>query len=294
MIKLSNGQNLDYVTASGAMAFDGNGWPWEKLFGLFFPRLFNPRLYANVIKTLTLKPRKGNLHIYNPFGCIKPIWKNHKLTGIVNAVGLTNPGIDWWINKIGPKVDSKKNRLIGSIFGTPDEILQMAGMLNPFDLVALEINVSCPNTGENLGENTAKAVESCRLAKGACRFPIIIKLSVANDALRIAQQLSGIVEAISINSVPWKTVFPDRKSPLEHLGSGGVSGKIAQAFEWELIDRLNGVTDIPIIGSGVWDFADIQTLRDNYFVNAISFGSVFIPYPWRPALFVAQDKKRRI
>ena len=293
MIKFSNGHQFEYMTASGALGFDGRGWPWERVLGFFLPKFFAPTLFTNVIKTLTCLPRKGNLRMHNPLGCIRPIFRGGKIVGIVNAVGLTNPGIDWWVKNIGPKVDSSKLALVGSIFGTNEEILIMAEMLNRFDFVALEINVSCPNSGEKLSENTAQAIKACRLAKGASRFPIIVKLSVANDALRIAQAVDGIAEAISINSVPWNIVFPNKRSPLKHLGGGGVSGKIAQPFEWELVDRLNGVTDIPVIGPGVWNFEDIRIMRENLRVKAIGFGSVFVPKPLCPTGCVRRDIKAR-
>jgi len=68
---------------------------------------FDETLFTTVIKTLTLHPRRGNLRWYNPLGCIRLI-----PGGTVNAVGLTNPGIDWWCHEIGPFIDSSEEPVL--------------------------------------------------------------------------------------------------------------------------------------------------------------------------------------
>ncbi len=285
MIEFSNGHKFEYMVASGALGFDGKGWSWE--WPLRWIGLLAPSLFTVVIKTLTYLPRRGNLRWYNPLGCIQPM-----SGGVVNSVGLTNPGIHWWCRKIGPKVNQKKISLVGSILSDKiNELVMMAKMLNEFDLVALEINASCPNTEGDLLENTEKVIRGCLVVKEVSRFPLILKLSVVHDIKSILLGVKGIIEAISINSVPWKTIFPDKESPLEHLGGGGVSGKIAQPHTWNLIGRIANQSIIPVIGPSVWDFEDIKKLR-KIGAKAISFGSIFLRYPWRPTQFVRKDMKR--
>ncbi len=82
----------------------------------------------------------------------------------------------------------------------------MTDMLNRFDLVALEVNVSCPNTGHTM-EQAQMVIDSVKAVKRASRHPIIVKISADQDYLTIARGLIGIAEAVSLNSVPWKTVF---------------------------------------------------------------------------------------
>jgi len=282
---LSNNHSFEYMVASGALAFDGEGWPWEKPLKLV--GLLNPALFTVVIKTLTRQPRQGNHRWYNPFRCVRLL-----PGGVVNAVGLTNPGIEWWCREVGPKVDSKKIPLVGSILGEPYELAEMVRMLNDFDLVGLEINASCPNTNDDLLTNAAKIVEGSQVAKSESRFPIILKLSVVHDVEKIVTGVSEIVEAFSINSVPWRVVFPNQPSPLEHFGGGGVSGKLAQPYTWNLVSKLTRMSSVPVIGPSVWEFEDIQKLRC-LGAKAISFGSIFLRYPWRPTLFVRRDMKRK-
>ncbi|MFH1749735.1 MAG: hypothetical protein ABH837_02495 [bacterium] len=274
------------MAASGALAFDGKGWLWEQ--PLKWMGLFDPSLFTVVIKTLTREPRKGNLRWYNPFGCVRIL-----PGGTVNAVGLTNPGIDWWCKNIGLSVDRTRIPLMGSILGEPQELADMARMLNDFDLVGLEINASCPNTPDDLLTNTHKVVESIQAVRGISRFPLILKLSVVHEVEQILQDVGGLVDALSINSVPWTKVFSDRKSPLAHLGGGGVSGKLAQPLTWNLVNKLVRISSTPVIGPSIWEFSDIARLR-TLGARAISFGAVFIPYPWRPTLFVKKEQKEAI
>jgi len=285
MITLSNGHTFEHMAASGALAFDGQGWPWEK--PLKWVGLFDPALFTIVIKTLTRKPRKGNLRWYNPLRCIRFL-----RGGAINAVGLTNPGIEWWCKTIGPTIDQKKLTLVGSILtdNNNDELAEMAEMLNPYDLVGLEVNASCPNTtGEMLG-NAEKVIEGLQKVKAKTRFPLLVKLSVLHDVEYLVPRLEGLVEAISINTVPWSKMFPNKTSPLARFGGGGVSGKIAQPYTWDLVQRLASLTSIPVIGPGVWDYEDIARLR-TLGASAISFGSIFMRYPWRSTLYAKKDKK---
>lgn len=284
MIKLSNGHEFEYMAASGALAFDGKGWPWE--WPLRWMGLLDPSLFTVVIKTLTYKPRKGNLRWYNPFGCVRLI-----KGGTVNSVGLTNKGYQWWCSKIGSKI-SKDMSLAGSIFcEDPDEVAEMALILSAFDLKALELNASCPNTEGGVLDNSETIIKCCLAAKAVTRLPLILKLSVVHDIVKIIPEVEGIIEAVSINSVPWNIIFPNKKSPLAHLGGGGVSGKAASPFTWDFAEIMASKFSVPVIGPSVWDFEDIQELRE-LGSKAISFGSVFIPYPWRPTLFVRRDMRK--
>jgi len=283
VIKFSNGHAFEYMTASGALGFDGKGWPWEKPW--HWLGLFDPTLFTSVTKTLTLQPREGNLRWYNPLRCLRFV-----SGGVVNAVGLSNHGVDWWCNKIGPSVTSKKIPLVASIFGEPEELVEMARMLDGFDLVGLEINASCPNTETCILQDTTRVIASCEAVKTNSRLPLILKVSVTHDVPRITKEVEGLIDAISINSVPWSMAFPNRRSPLENLGNGGVSGKVAQPFTWGLVKKITELTSIPVIGPSVWDFDDLEKVR-NFGAKAVSFGSVFLYRPWSPTLYVRKEQK---
>ncbi|OHA99652.1 MAG: hypothetical protein A3G47_00475 [Candidatus Zambryskibacteria bacterium RIFCSPLOWO2_12_FULL_39_45] len=283
MIRFSNGHTFEYIVASGALSFDGKGWSWEQPWRWI--GLLDPTLFTSVTKTLTLQSTKGNLRWYNPFRCLRLV-----RGGVVNAVGLSNPGIDWWCKKIGPSVNSTKIPLVASIFGEPEELAEMAGILNGFDLAGLEINASCPNTETCVLQDTARVIASCEAVKTNSRLPLILKVSVTHDISQIMKGAENLVEAISINSIPWVVAFPKRRSPLENLGGGGVSGKTAQPFTWDLVKKLAELTTIPVIGPSVWDFDDLEKVR-SFGAKAVSFGSVFLCHPWRPTLYVRKEQK---
>jgi dihydroorotate dehydrogenase len=182
---------------------------------------------------------------------------------------------------------------VGSIFGEPVHLAMMAHMMDGFDLVGLEINASCPNTqDDSLLENSQLLIDSCRAVKKVSRHPILLKLSVAHEFEKIAPAVEDVVEAFSVNSVPWRIIFPNRKSPLEKFGGGGVSGKIAQPLTWPFAERLQKITRVPVIAPSVWDFEDLSILRRMGF-KAFSFGSVFLRYPWRPTPYVRKETQNR-
>lgn len=303
MIRLSNGYEFEYATASGSLGFSLKGWPWER--PLVWLGLIKPELFTNVIKTLTRHQRKGNLRWWNPWACVKLI-----PGGAVNKVGLTNKGIEWWCNKVAPKIDFTRIKVIGSIFGEEDELVYMAIRLKEFPLVALEINHSCPNSGNHLQETQA-IIKGTKRVREVAGCPIILKLSVAQDYLTIAHELQGIVEAISLNSVAWTTVFPNKRSPLWRLekgvggGGGGVSGRPIQILNWRVIKELSEQNLIPVIGSSIMSYKDIAELKI-LGARAISFSTVHLPSypvwlkPWtiftnpcRPTAWVKKMNKQR-
>ncbi|MBI2345313.1 MAG: tRNA-dihydrouridine synthase [Deltaproteobacteria bacterium] len=283
MIRLSNGHQFSYIAASGALAFDGRGWPWE--WPLRWIGLLDPLCFTIVTKTLTRHPRKGTLRWWNPFGCVRFV-----SGGTVNAVGLTNPGIDWWCRQVGPQIGASGLALVGSITDDdPETVGAMAAMLDPFPLNAIEINASCPNTQAEMMRNAEFVVASVSAVKSATRHPIILKLSFQQEYVRIAKSCEGLVEALAINSVPWAMVYGNRASPLARLGGGGVSGQAAQPQTWKMVQELAAATTIPVIGPSVWEFADIEKLRQ-LGASAISFGAIFLRYPWRPTSYVRRDR----
>ncbi len=271
------------MTASGALAYDGRGWPWE--WPLRWMGLIDPKLFTIVTKTLTYSPRQGNLRWTHPWSCVK-VFKE----GAVNAIGLTNPGFQWWLREVAPRIPERAYSMVCSITeDEPQKLSEMVRALNSVSIKAIELNASCPNTDQELHHNMEAVVNSVKLMKEQSVHPIILKLSVNQDYLAIAKQSENYVEALSINSVPWRIAFPGKESPLKSFGGGGVSGKIAQKHTWKMLKELALTVKTPVIGPGVWSFEDIQRLRD-LGAKAISFGSIFMRYPWRPTQYVKRDK----
>lgn len=276
------------MVASGALAFDGKGWPWER--PLVWTGLIKPELFTIVLKTLTLEPRRGNLRWWKPWDCVRLI-----PGGSVNKVGLTNPGIQHWNARVAPKIDYSRLNVVASIYGNQEELVDMTHMLNVLPLKAIELNPSCPNTGEgNKFRNTKNIIDAVHAVKRASRHPVLVKVSYDQDYVGIAQGTEGVAEAISINSVPWASVFPGSESPLWRLekrvkgGGGGVSGIPAQPYNWEVIKRLAMHAHQPVIGCSIMRYEDIRKVKD-LGAEAISFGAIHLRTPWAPTRFVERE-----
>lgn len=291
MMMLSNGHSFEYMTASGAMAYDGKGWPQEKLLRFF--GLIDIFLFTHVMKTITLLPRKGNFRWWKPWETVKPIWRGLKIVGTVNAFGLTNPGLDWFLQKVAPRI-CYTIPLVASVFSdsedSPKELGITASKLGKFPFVGIEYNTSCPNAKHGIQKNVEKIAEGVDAIEQNCDLPRILKVSVAQDVEAIITAVKKKIQAISINSVPWNMIFPGRESPLAKFGGGGVSGKIAQPITWALAEELQSITDVPIIVPSMWDYKDIGNRRAKGF-KAFSFGSVFLCKPWVPTYYVRKDQK---
>ena len=280
MIRLSNGHTFSYIAASGALAYDGSGWPWE--YPLRWMGLMDPRLFTVVTKTLTYLPRKGNLRWYAP-------WRVVRLLngGAVNAIGLTNPGFRWWCGRIGPSVDRVKIPIIVSIGSENcEELAEMARMVSMYDIVGVEFNASCPNSEKVKMADPEFIRKACvKIKEAAPQVPLGIKFGPISGLPALVKAAEPFVEFVQINSVPWANIFPGRPSPLKRYGGGGVSGKIAQRVTWQLYDTLSALTTRLVVAPSVWTYDDLSAL-DTKGAQAVSFGSVFLRHPTRPTSIV--------
>lgn len=301
MIRLSNNHCFEYMVASGALGFDGQGWWYEK--PLVAIGLIKPQLFTVVIRTLTLEPRLypvSNLSWRRPWtwlpfssrSCVQFLPNG----GAVNKIGLYNPGIESWCKKIAPTIDFHRFKIVSSIFGERHQLVKMAAMLNQFTgLVGLEVNVSCMNT-EHEVDVAKEVIESIRAVKKVSRHPIIVKVSVDQDYMTIAKALKGTAEAMSLNSVPWLKVFPKNDSPLLKIGKlgtggGGVSGTPAQYHNWRAVKKLANQKALPVIAPSVMNALDVSYVRNVLRADAVSFGAIHLRTPWRPTSIVRREMK---
>lgn len=307
MIELSNGHKLEFLAASGSLAFDGRGWFWE--WPLRWIGLLDPRLFTIVTKTIMLEPWKGNFRRYAPLRTVKfvsgegkeihpivALTKLNTIGGVVNAIGLTGPGFDKWLARDYHTIERMGYKVVVSITGPNggNGCVEMARRLNGLEnVVGIEFNASCPNTDPTLLQNAETVVRLVFAIKQVSDHPLLLKLGYTQPYLEIARALQGMVEAISINSVPWNNVFPKQLSPLAKYGGGGVSGPVAQPFVWEMIKELKKGTNTPVIGAGIWEYEDILCLQ-SFGASAFQLGTIFLPRPWKPTQFVRRWERESI
>jgi dihydroorotate dehydrogenase len=315
---------MEYVVAAGGLGFDGKGYLWEKL--QIRRGKIVPKLFTVFTKTLTRQPEPGNLNWLRPWECVRPI-RGH---GTVNKVDLTNLGLEWWLTEIAPTLDPEIPIVI-SIAGTGRGLETMVSMINKIPdtfplskreerlekkgrkirrrkmpIVGVEVNVSCPSRNPKR-ETPGAIIEKVQMVAKGCKYPTLVKVSVAQEYVTIARGLEFFVQAISLNAVPWEKLYPGERSPLWKLeermggGGGGVSGKPAQLHNWNAVRELAKKTFIPIIAPSIMEYEDIATVRE-LGARAVSFGAIHLPdypmwlKPWtlftnpcKPTRFVKRD-----
>ncbi|MBC8513524.1 MAG: dihydroorotate dehydrogenase [Candidatus Thioglobus sp.] len=210
----------------------------------------NSDVGAVCLKGTTLEPRLGN--------------KLHRIAetpnGMLNAIGLQNPGTTAVINDIMPSLDKAETRFIINISGsTVEEYGEIARHFDDSDIDAIEINISCPNVKEggvafgNDPEMSFRVVEICR--KNTSK-PIITKLSpnqtdIASNALRCID--AGSDGLAVINTVMGMAIDIEKQKPIIGNNQGGLSGPAIKPIALLKVHQVYQVSkkyNIPIIGQG--------------------------------------------
>ncbi len=275
MIQLSNGYKFDIACASGALAY-GLGWWWER-YGLIPLGVIDPSQYTIITKTLTFEPRKGNLRWYWPWGCVRLLPGGNT----VNAVGLTNPGFAWWKNR-GYRdnvVKTGRNTIVSIMPATLVEAIVMGQYLKRQKIKGIEINVSCVNSDHPTGiDEIVKIVET--VSKHS-QHPVGIKLGATDPYTVITEKLQETIEWVDlINTMPWKSVYPNQQSPLEHLGGGGVSGPdIRLEARKALGDIVRLGIRTPVLSGGGIDCYEEMKLRFDMGAGAVAVGTLILRRP---------------
>ncbi len=176
--------------------------------------------------------------------------------GILNAVGLSNPGIDEYIKEIkGVKVEN----LIGSIFGKDEE--EFAYVANKFSkhVKALEMNMSCPHAKKVGMEFSTEEIKNVvEIVKQAGK-PVFVKLGMENILERAERAIEGGADAIvAINSVKAMTINIEVGKPVLGNKIGGYSGKAIKPIGVRCVYELASNFDLPIIGvGGIMNASDV-------------------------------------
>ncbi len=205
---------------------------------------------AIVLKGTTLEPRLGN----PPHRvCETPM-------GMLNSIGLQNPGVDKVINDILPGLDFSETRFIANVCGsTIDDYAAVTKRFDDSPIDAIEINISCPNIKEggvqfgNVPEMSARVVAACRAQTSK---PIITKLSP--NQTDIAENARLCIDAGSdalavINTVMGMAIDIEKREPIIGNVRGGLSGPAIKPLALLMVRQVYEVArahNVPIIGQG--------------------------------------------
>lgn len=200
------------------------------------------------LKGLTPEPRLGNAV---PRLAETP-------AGLLNAVGLENPGLDEFLNSYLPKVQKLPTAVIANIsgFSLEDYIRMARALQRDSGLAALEVNISCPNVkhgGMQFGTDPESAEEVIAAVKAATDLPIIAKLSPnVTDIVGIARAVQrGGADALSlINTLLGMSIDLDQQRPVLANTFGGLSGPAIRPVAVRMVWQVSQAVDLPIIGMG--------------------------------------------
>jgi dihydroorotate dehydrogenase (NAD+) catalytic subunit len=205
---------------------------------------------AICLKGTTLEPRLGN----------PPHRVYETPMGMLNAIGLQNPGVDQVVNKILPTLDFNETRFIANVCGsTIEDYAEVTRRFDDSPIDAMEINISCPNIKEggiqfgNVPEMSARVVAACR---SATKKPLITKLSpnqtdIKENARRCIE--AGTDAFAVINTLTGMAIDIEKRKPIIGNLQGGLSGpaiKPIALFKVFQVAEVARPHNIPIIGQG--------------------------------------------
>lgn len=225
------------MTASGTFGF---GEEYSEFYDI-------SKLGGVCSKGLTLNKREGNYGIR-----IK-----ETTGGMLNSVGLQNPGVDKFIEEEIPKMKNHSTNIIANVGGgTVEEYLEIIEKLNDTDVHMIELNISCPNVkhgGMALGIKSEVAYKAVKRVKEICRKPLMVKLSPnAENIVEMAQSCEEAgADALSlVNTFQGMSIdYKKRKAVFDNTYAG-FSGPAIKPIALRMVHQVSKACSVPIVGLG--------------------------------------------
>ncbi len=225
------------ITASGTFAF-----------GDYFDEYFDiSRLGGISLKALTGTSRDGN----DTPRIVETT------SGIMNSVGLQNPGVDYFVSDIYPKIKDTDTCLIANISGSSiEEYVEVIKKLNDTDIKMIELNISCPNVksgGLQFGATCEAAYEATLAARKATKKKMMVKLTPnVTDIASIAKSVEDAgADAVSlVNTFAAMAIDVRSKKPILANRIGGLSGPAIKPIAVRMVNQVYNAVNIPVVGMG--------------------------------------------
>lgn len=233
-IKLKN----PIIAASGTFGF---GEEYRKFFDI-------SKLGGIALKALTPQPKDGNL----------PPRIAETPSGILNSVGLQNPGADIFLTEQYPRIKDLDTVLIANIAGAEEkDYIDVAEKLNDTFVALYELNVSCPNVrhgGMSFGTDAAVLENLVAKVKKVSQKPLIVKLTPnVTDIVELAKAaVRGGADGLSlINTLTGLAIDVNTRRPIMANNTGGLSGPAVKPVALRMVNQVfRAELGIPIIGMG--------------------------------------------
>lgn len=249
-------------------------------FGREFSEFYPLSVFGGIsCKGITLQERPGN----------PPPRIAETPGGMLNSVGLQNPGVEHFIQDDLPWLKQQGTVVIANIAGnTPEDYCRMAERLSETDVDMIELNISCPNVkqgGIQFGINCAGVEGITAAVRKFCRKPLLVKLSpnVADIGEIAAAAESAGADALSmINTLTGMRIDIHTRRPILHNNTGGLSGPAVFPVAVRMVWQAHQKVKIPIIGIG-----GVSTWRDAVELmlagaSAVQIGTVLFRDPYAP------------
>ena len=230
-------------------------------------------------KGTTLKERPGN----------PPPRIAETPMGMLNAVGLQNPGVEHFIKYDLPWLKQQKTVAIANVAGsTRDDYCRMAEILSDTDIDMIELNISCPNVkegGVQFGTSCESVAAITKAVRACCKKPLIIKLSPnVSDIASIAKAAeSESADALSlINTLTGMRIDINTRRPIIRNITGGMSGPAVFPVAVRMVWQVKNAVSIPVIGMGgitTWKDAVEMIMAG---ADAIQIGTALFTDPYSP------------
>ena len=226
------------MTASGTF---GYGTEYEDFIDL-------NRLGGILVKGTTLHPRQGNPY---PRMAETP-------SGMLNAVGLQNKGVDYFCEHIYPKIRGYETAMIVNVSGSQvEDYIETAEKINALEgIPAIELNISCPNVKEGgmaFGVTCAGAASVVRAVRAVYDKTLIVKLSPnVTDITEIARavEAEGADSISMINTLLGMAIDAEKRRPVLSTITGGLSGPAVKPIALRMVWQTAQAVKVPIIGMG--------------------------------------------
>ena len=206
------------------------------------------RLGGVIVKGTTLHHREGNPY---PRMAETP-------SGMLNAVGLQNKGVDYFCEKIYPTIKDYKTNMIVNVSGSAiEDYVATAERINALENIpAIELNISCPNVkqgGMAFGVTAKGAEEVVRAVRQVYDKTLIVKLSPnVTDITEIARaaEAAGADSVSLINTLLGMAIDAERRRPLLSTVTGGMSGPAVKPIALRMVWQVAKAVQIPVVGLG--------------------------------------------
>ncbi len=204
------------------------------------------RLGGVMVKCITLKPRRGN----------DGVRITETPSGMLNCIGLENPGVETFLTKILPRIKDKMNVIVNVSGSSIEDYGELAQLLDVDGVAAIELNISCPNVKDGgiiFGTDERQAALVTDWAKCSTSKPVIVKLSPnVTDITKIARAVeSAGADALSlINTLMGMEINVHTWRPTLGNITGGLSGGAIKPVAVRMVWQVAQVVNVPIIGMG--------------------------------------------